>query len=248
MAIIGTAHAQTTPAPAPTTPTPPSGTSTFSPSFQPAFPIRPPQPNDAYRFGLRNPERLFPSSRFYENTYEQVQGYGRCVTSLGSRRARDVLTADPNTVDELNAFRILIVSGRACLSYGYQAPTVFLRAGLAEALFKEDLKNGGTMPVANTATTLRFLDAERERSGARLVEDYKFTAVANCIVLHAPAAVKTLLLSKHGSPEEAKALEVAVTASPTCTTTRQLPQLASRSFIRAYLAESAYRWERTART
>lgn len=246
ISMAGSASAQTAPAPAPAPAAPQSPTFTPPQSF--AAPSQLQSLNRIDPFNFRNPERLFPSSRFYETTYQQVQQYGRCAASIGRKRAQDVLSSDPNTVDELNAFRLLTGSGRSCLPYGYRASAVFLRAGLAEALLKQDLRGGATMPIVNTTATIRFLDAEQGRSGARLIDDYRFAALANCMVVSAPTAVKAVLLSEHGSSQEAAALQAALSASPTCSTTRELPALSSRSFIRAYLAESAYRWERLGRS
>jgi len=240
LAFVGTGlQAQTaTPAPAP----PPQTAPSASPPMA-AFP-RNISPRSPQSFNTLLPvDAGYAQSKRYEQTYQQVQQYGRCATHIAPRRTATVLGAAPNTRTELVELRQLIGVSRGCLPYGYGAPVVFLRGGLAEALYRRQsaadaIHAGGTTRADLSA----FLAAETARSNARLPQDRDLTTLSNCLVVRAPAAVRTVLGSRHGSTQESAALDAVLAASPGCATTNHFPASASRSFVRAYLAESAYRW------
>jgi hypothetical protein len=188
-------------------------------------------------------DRLFAQSKYYVNAYQQTQEFGRCVSHLGPRLAERVLASDPNTVHERVEFRQLSGVGRACISYGYRAPTVFVRGSIAEAMYHDAVAaNGNSIPLATTARLIAFAAAEEARSAARLADDRLFTSFSNCVVVRAPIAVGSLLDSRHGTPGERAALTNALKQASGCTSSTTLPAAAATSFLRAYLAESAYRW------
>lgn len=230
--VPAAAVAQTTPTPTAPAPTIPRASVPVTRSFTPAF-----RPFDD------SPARFFANSRRYVADYQHVRDYGRCVTNTGPRLARDVLEAAPNTVDELEGLRRLYGIGRACLPYGYRAPTVFLRGGLAEALYRrtaaaDALHAGGVSPAQVAA----FAQAEAARSRARLFDDRRYTELANCIVLRSPAAVRAVLLSEPGSDREREAFTAMLAASGGCVTGERARYTGAKPFLRAYLAESAWRW------
>jgi len=231
-------QAQTAPAPA----APPAQTAPPPPPV--ALAPRAFSPRSPQSFATLIPvDAGYAQSKRYEQTYQQVQQYGRCATNVTPRRAATVLGAAPNTRTELVELRQLIGVSRGCLPYGYGAPVVFLRGGLAEALYRQQPAAAAVHAGGTTSADLSaFLAAEAARSKARLPADRDFTTLSNCLVVRAPGAVRTVLESRHGSSEEGAALDAVLAASPGCATTRRFPGSASRSFVRAYLAESAYRW------
>lgn len=118
-----------------------------------------------------------------------------------------------------------------------------LRGSLAEALYK---RQPAGRALHSTGTTQSDLDAFRAdellRGKARLPDDRSYTAIANCMVVQAPGATRSVLLSKHGSAEERQAVKILLAAAPACSTSKAFPATAGTSFVRAYLAESALRW------
>lgn len=228
-----------------TTPSPPPATN-ISPPILSRVPFVSPNRSSGSP-ALPLPGREFAQSKYYQNAYQQVQEYGRCLTHVGPTRARELLNSDPNTVDERLAYRILVGVGRPCLPYGYHPPATFLRGGLAEAMYLRGAEAGVPVdhrPTADEVT--RFYSAEATRSDARLIDDRRFTALANCLVVNAPEKVHLVLLTRHGSAGERKALQQVLDQSPSCASDRRLTNTAATTFVRAYIAESAYRWSQLA--
>ncbi len=185
----------------------------------------------------------FAQSKYYQQTYELAQQYGRCAANVSPARVRSVLETPPNTRTELTELRQLVGVSKACLPYAYRPPVVFLRGSLAEALYK---RQPAGRALHSTGTTQSDLDAFRAdellRGKARLPDDRSYTAIANCMVVQAPGATRSVLLSKHGSAEERQAVKILLVAAPACSTSKAFPATAGTSFVRAYLAESALRW------
>lgn len=243
-AFVATASvAQTTPStpsPSPANPSPPVPAIPPAPSL-----FIPSQNTGPFRNEGIYPNNAFPQSVYFQNSYQQAQLYSRCLSRIAEKRSRALLDADPQSADERNAVRLLYGLGRPCLPYGYAPPRIFVRGGLAEAMYHNEIDAGVNVDHrATPAETIAFYAAERERSGARLIDDRVYTAWANCVVVSAPRAVRAVLDRKHGSTEERAALDEAVREAPTCVSTARLPAAGATTFLRAYLAESAYRWVR----
>ncbi len=224
--------------PAPQTSMGPSTPSFPSSSYPPSG-----RPPTSYSLPFQvGPGSQFAQSKYYQNAYQQVQQFSRCLAHIGPRRAQSLLNSAPNTAKERIAYRSLLIMGRSCLPYGYSAPTAFLRGGLAEAMYRQ--VGAGNMTVDHKLTAdqiSRFYSAEAARSDARLVDDRKITELANCLVVGAPDSIRPLLLSKHGSSNERVELQSVIDRAPYCASNRKLSSTASTTFIRAYIAESAYR-------
>lgn len=206
----------------------------------PVAPVRPPL---AWTFDRRpsldSALRTFATSRQYITAYQQVQSYGRCAAAAVPDIAAGVLASDPNSADERQELRQLYGVGRACLPFGYAPPTIFIRGGLAEALYTRAAVPVGPTTPAQLAV---FQAGEAKRSRARLYDDRRYAALADCLVVRAPGQVRGLLLSRHGSEAERAAFDATLAAAPACGGIERLPTRAARPFLRAYLADSAWRW------
>jgi len=230
-----------------------SGTASAQ-TVTPVTPTNPPRVSVTHGLRLATPRSVpfapppfltFSNSHRYVDNYQQVQSYGRCVANICERYANGMLDATPNTVDERQAIVRLHSIGRACLSYGYRAPIVFIRGGIAEAMYRQ-------IPAADaihgqgvtTPDLIAFQASEVARGGARLVDDRRFTEAANCLVVRAPRATRSLLLSDHGSDAELAALNTMVAEASGCGNLKRFPVTGGRSFLRAYIAESAFHWAR----
>ena len=229
--------AQVTPA----VPNPPSTPNTTSMPSLPSA-IRP-RFSQFIPFSSLSTTGPFGQSKYYQQGYELAQQYGRCAANVSSARTQSVLDSQPNTRTELVNLRQLTGLARGCLSYGYSPPIIFLRGGLAEAVYK---KQPAAQALHLAGTTQAELDdfqmAETARSNARLPDDRAYTTIANCFVVRAPGAVRSILFSDHGSQQERRAIRQLVASTPGCSSTGSFPVTAGTSFIRAYLAESALRW------
>ncbi|WP_230629662.1 hypothetical protein [Sphingomonas sp. Leaf37] len=185
----------------------------------------------------------FAQSKYYQQTYELAQQYGRCATNVSPTRVRSLLQTSPNTRTELTELRQLVGVSKGCLPYAYRPPVVFLRGSLAEAMYKRQPVGRALHSAGTTQSDLdAFQASEWARSKARLPDDRAYTAIANCLVVRAPGAARSVLLSDHGSTAERQAVKTLVASAPGCSTSGAFPPTAGTSFVRAYLAESALRW------
>lgn len=210
----------------------------MAPSWRPA--PKPPV-NRAPFLPMPGPD--FANSRSYVAQYQQVQEFGRCAANISGERSRELLESAPNTPIERNEVRRVSLLGRGCQSYGVVAPIVFLRAGVAEALYKKLPTSVALHATGATGTDVAaFSTAEVMRSKARLADDRLFTTLANCYAMAAPRQVRDLLYSKHGTAAEREAMNAVINGAPSCATGKQISSAGGTSFLRAYIAESAYRW------
>lgn len=218
-------------------------TTTPQPTTVYTAPARAPATSGINRYDLIGSwERTNPAARRYISQYQQILSFGRCATNVARDRSASLLAAVPNSPDEgLEAQRIGDLA-KGCLPSGFRAPVIFLRAGVAEALYKRlpadvALRRAGTSAADVTA----FETAEQQRSGNRLVDDADFTRTANCYAINAPAQVRATLLATPGSTAERTALNTMASAAPQCGG-GSIGAGGGTVFLRAYLAESAYRW------
>ena len=232
--------AQTTP------PAPPAQvdvTPLRTPTYAQPETYRPREPGALAPFDRINGAGPFAQSKYYEQTYELAQQFGRCASNVSPKRARLVLNAAPNTRTELVELNQLSGLARACLPYAYRAPVVFLRGSLAEAMYKRQPTAQTTHSVGVRQSALdAFQTAETARSTARLPDDRSFSIVTNCLAVRSPDETRAVLMSEHGSQSERQAIKQLIASAPGCTGSTAFPVTAGTSFIRAYLAESALHW------
>jgi hypothetical protein len=180
----------------------------------------------------------FANQRYFADVYQRVVEYGRCAANVAPERARSAVDAPPNTLDEQVKLNNLRISTSACLPYGYRPPRVFIRGGLAEALYKKQAVASG--PVRTDLGALIAEESGRDRS--RFGDDRMFTHAALCASARAPRAVDALLRSKPGSVDERVALSAVAQQAGGCLAgVSYLPGDGGPAYLRAYLAESALR-------
>lgn len=178
------------------------------------------------------------NTRYYADVYQRVLDYSRCAVHVAPQRARSFLDSAPHTLDERVKAGTLSVASRACLPYGFRAPTLFFRAGIAETLYKRRESDTAGDP----ATLAQLIANEQMRDRSRLEYDRRFAHAALCVSKRAPNAVDAVLQSRPGSTEEQAALMSAAQQSGGCLpTTMQFPGDGVPIYLRAYLAESALR-------
>jgi hypothetical protein len=222
------------------TPTPPSTPRVISIPTVTRIPTRPLQPMTPLN-SFAGPS--FGQSKYYQQTYELAQNYGRCATNIGPARARAVLNTAPNTRTELTELRQLTGIARPCLPYNYGVPIVFIRGTLAEALYRRQPVAQAIHAGGTTEQQLQAFQAQESRlSWARLPDDRAFATVSNCLVVRAPEQVRTILMSRVGSAKEREGIRTLLAAAPGCSTSKSFSPTSGTTFIRAYLAESALRW------
>lgn len=213
-----------------------------TPVYPQSRPSRSQEPSGAAPFSNIAGVGPFGQSKFYEQTYELAQQFGRCASNVSPKRARLVLNAAPNTRTELVELNQLSGLARACLPNAYRAPVVFLRGSLAEAMYKRTPVAAVHSVTAEEAAVNAFEAAEAARSGARLPDDRSFSVATNCLAIRSPEITRAVLMSKHGSQGERQAIKHLIASAPGCTGSAAFPVTAGTSFVRAYLAESALRW------
>lgn len=223
-----------TSAAAQTAPTPPRtfpyGSAGMSPSM-----YRP----DAVRNVRQSASYEFATSLAYAITYQHVLDYGRCAINVSNGASKRLLATDRDTLGERGEARQLVLMSKPCRPYGYGAPVAFFRAGIAEALYKKTANN---LDPASRREIQAFLADEATRDRSRQVDDGRFVAVANCIVVNAPDQVRSFLSTSPGSKLESDAVSKVFAMAPTCGTRRNLPSTGGTTFLRAYVAEAAYRF------
>lgn len=182
------------------------------------------------------------------DTAESMKGYvglikhSDCLIANG-QSAEGVLTSKPNSRSERSKTALLRGRVKTCSSKGLANIHSLVRGSLAEAMYMRQVRQA---PTLDPSRSQAFVAAEKIFQSDRDQGDQVMASVMSCMVAAAPDKAHALLASVHGSTEEATAMDVFFAAAQKCGAGATRPKNLSRSFIRAFVADSAWRLARTA--
>lgn len=183
------------------------------------------------------------------DTPESMQGYvalikhSDCLIANG-QSAEGVLTTKPNSRSERSRTALLRERVKTCSAKGLGNIHSLVRGSLAEAMYMRQVRQ---VPAVDAARGQAFVNAEKAFQSERDQGDQVMAAVMSCMVATSPDKAHALLATQHGTTEEATAMDVFFAASQKCGAGASRPKNLSRSFIRAFVADSAWRLARTTR-
>jgi hypothetical protein len=190
--------------------------------------------------GAIRPDRDTPDSI---RIYIQMIDYGRCASGLGKKTAFALFSGPANTAVEIKRLADLQDRLRACISNGSMPPILSLQRGvLAEGVYHRVVKDGaGWAGWTQTDPRYAAFMADQNAYLALVpVEDQAMYAATDCLAAQQPALIDKVLSSTHGSPAEAQEMDALFAAAPNCAGSTR-PATLGRSFLRAFLATSAFR-------
>ena len=182
------------------------------------------------------------------DTPESMQGYvalakhGECLIANGES-VEGVLTTKPNSRSERTKTALLRERVKTCSPKGLANIHSLVRGSLAEAMYLRQFRQ---VPVVDVARAQAFVNAEKDFQSEREKNDQVMATVMSCMVAVSPDKAHALLSTQHGTTEEAAAMDAFFAASQKCGAGASRPKNLSRSFIRAFVADSAWRFARTA--
>ena len=173
-------------------------------------------------------------------SYGKLLEHAECLMSRG-HTAEGVLVDKPNSRSERSKTALLRERDRTCHMKGLENIHSLVRGSLAEAMYGRHFPQ---MPAMNAARAQAFLNAERAFQAEREKNDQVMGTVMTCMVAVAPQQAHAVLATTHGTPQEASAMDAFFVASQKCGAGATRPSNLSRSFIRAFVADSAWRFAR----
>lgn len=174
--------------------------------------------------------------------YVQLLKHSDCLIASG-QSPEGVMTTKPNSRSERSKTALLRQRVKTCPTKGLGNVHSLVRGSLAEAMYKRQVRQ---VPVVDAARAQAFVNGEKTFQSERDQGDQVMAAVMSCMVAASPDKAHALLLTEHGSAVEVTAMDAFFAASQKCGAGASRPSNLSRSFIRAFVADSAWRFARTA--
>ena len=174
--------------------------------------------------------------------YVDLLNHSDCLIGSG-QSAEGVLTAQPNSRSERSKTALLRQRVKTCPTKGLGNVHSLVRGSLAEAMYKRQVRQ---LPIVDAARAQAFINGEKSFQSERDQGDQVMAAVMSCMVAASPDKAHALLLTDHGSAAEVAAMDAFFAASQKCGAGATRPSNLSRSFIRAFVADSAWRYARVA--
>lgn len=181
------------------------------------------------------------------DTTESMQGYARlvkhgdCLIAAG-QSAEGLLTTMPNSKAERRKTAKLRGAVDTCPAKGLENIHSLVRGSLAEAMYVARVRQA---PTVDAARGQAFVNAEKAFQAERDQGDQVMASVMSCMVAASPDKAHAVLIAQHGSNQEATAMDAFFAAAQKCGAGASRPSNLSRSFIRAFVADSAWRLART---
>lgn len=181
------------------------------------------------------------------DTADSMQGYVKllnhsdCLVAAG-QSPEGIMTTKPNSRSERSKTALLRQRVDTCSSKGLGNVHSLVRGSLAEAMYKRQVRQ---VPVVDAARAQAFVNGEKAFQSDRDQGDQVMAAVMSCMVAAGPQAAHALLQTTHGTAAEDAAMNAFFAAGQSCGAGATRPSNLSRSFIRAFVADSAWRYART---
>ena len=183
------------------------------------------------------------------DTAESMQSYANllkhsdCLLVAG-QTAEGILTDEPNSKSERTKTALLRQRVKTCDSKGLENIHSLVRGSLAEAMY---LRQVPRAPAVDAARAQAFLNAEKAFHSSREKNDQVVANVVSCMVAASPTHAHAVLTAQHGTAAEDAAMNALFAAGQKCGAGSARPANLSRSFLRAFVADSAWRLARAAR-
>lgn len=190
--------------------------------------------------GAVRPDRDTPDGI---RVYNQMIDYGRCASGLGKKSLSAMFAAPANSGREQSTLKDIQERLQACSVKGSLPRTLSLQRGsIAEGLYRRAAKDGPGFDgwTAQDPKYAAFVADQKVYLASVPAEDQPTYGATDCLAALQPGLVDKVLRSAHGSAEEAALMDQTFAAAPTCAGATR-PSTLSRSFLRAFLATSAYR-------
>jgi hypothetical protein len=173
-------------------------------------------------------------------SYKKLLTYGDCIMGQGESAA-SILTAKPYSRSERDKTGLLRQRVKLCPAKDLQNIHSLVRGAFAEAMYRRQVT---TAPTVDAARTKAFIESEKLFQSERDKNDQVMAQVMSCMVAASPASAHALLATEHGTAAEATAMDAYFAAGAQCGAGSKRPANLSRSFIRAFVADSAWRLAR----
>lgn len=174
--------------------------------------------------------------------YAKLLKHADCLMSSGAS-AEVVLTSTPNSKSERRATASLRGGVETCPVKGLENIHSLVRGSLAEGLYRRQVSQAPA--AADPARAQAFVDSEKLFHSERDQGDQMMAGVMSCMVAASPQSAHSLLATQHGTAAEDTAMNAFFAAGQKCGAGASRPTNLSRSFIRAFVADSAWRYART---
>lgn len=197
-------------------------------TYQPALRVEIMQPDD-------------DTPRSIEN-YNHMLRYSECAVKMSAERVATMLAFQPNSNREKRDLSRLVQQFGGCGPSQMLNILTLERGALSEALYKSrataEIAKGKISATSEDSTG--FLDQEQKWNHQRFSGDATMIDATNCLVAVQPALANAILYTRHGSDEEAADMDKLFSGAPMCAGAER-PDNLSKSFLRAFIADSLYR-------
>ncbi|MES2337439.1 MAG: hypothetical protein V4537_05005 [Pseudomonadota bacterium] len=175
--------------------------------------------------------------------YNQMLDYAKCTSGLGNKLVVEALAQQPFSAAEQAQFLQLDVRLRSCKRAGLTNIHSLRRGSLAEGLYHKAKVDPGTLPPLSKDAPqyAAFMRPEATYNSLRDGPDQPMIAATNCLAAEQPVLADAVLATKHGTDAEAATMDKLFAAAPDCAGATR-PSHISRSFLRAFLADSLRRY------
>lgn len=186
------------------------------------------------------PDRDTPQSL---NSYSQMLEAARCTAKIGRKPSVNALNQQPNTAAERTQIRLIDERIFSCRGTALSRIASLQRGSLAEAVYKTSPLEGADLAGLQPGSPRYndFLRVQRTFNGEMEADDRPMTLATTCLVAQRPGLADGVLRTRHGSAEEVRAMDSLFASAPGCAGAAR-PQGISRSFLRAFLADSLQRF------
>lgn len=177
--------------------------------------------------------------------YNQMLDYGKCTSGIGKDLVDRALDQQPMSAAEQAQYLQIDTRLKSCARAGLSNIHSLRRGSFAEGLYHKMKVDAATLPqlVKSSPDYTTFAQGEVAYNKLRDQSDQPFIAATNCMASERPALADAVLRTKHGSDAEASAMDALFAGAPDCAGAVR-PSNISRSFIRAFLADSLRRYAR----
>jgi len=204
--------------------------------------IRPDANVTADRLNIRGMIRPDITTTDGLRTYSRFIMVGRCMAGLGRKGVAEALASPMNAASERR--QILVSQERlsSCQVTGMPNTLTLVRGVLSEGMYHKlsDEKAVDPGSPLSTSQIVRWSSEQNALIAPLLPADRGLTLIVDCLVVRQPQLADQILAAGHGSSAEQVGINTLLKGSPQCVPDGRSPSI-SRSYMRAFIASSAYR-------
>lgn len=173
--------------------------------------------------------------------YERLLIFANCAARSSASTMTEALAAPPRSSAEDARFGRLQQRLAGCPSNPIGILSLE-RGAFSEAMYRAmaPATIDEKAIAATSADTMKFIEAEDTWNKLRETNDKAMIDATNCLVAVQPGLANRLMFTAHGSADETAALDELFAKAPDCAGATR-PKNISKSFLRAFVADSTYR-------